>query len=137
MRCINGGEALFKTAADGQLIEMEGVLPEGPVIGRTSQNYQEDGWKWPGDRNMASVQALIEALEHNTEPQGSGDNGHRVLEMAIALRQSHRRGCVPVALPLSDRSLRIIPTPSRMYNKKPILGSEAYMAQVRSGWKEE
>ena len=52
--------------------------------------------------------------------------------MAIAVRESHRRGCAPVMLPLADRSLRIIPRPSRMYNKKPIFGRENYIDQVLS-----
>ena len=47
-----------------------------------------------------------------------------------ALRESHRRGHVPITLPLEDRSLKIIPVPSRMWNKKEVQGSEWYAAQI-------
>lgn len=112
-----------------KLEKIEGVLPEGRIYGE-ARDYDADGWKWPGDRNVASCKALIDALERGEDPPGSGDNGRKVLEMAIALRESHRQGCVPVSLPLVDRSLRIIPSPSRMYNKKPIFGHDKYMSQV-------
>lgn len=114
-----------------KLEKIEGVLPEGPIYG-PERGYDAEGWRWPGDRNVASCKAIIDALERGEDPPGSGENGVKVLEMAIAVRESHRRGCAPVALPLADRSLRIIPKPSRMYNKKPIFGREKYMDQVLS-----
>ena len=46
------------------------------------------GGDGPGDRNVASVQSIIDALEQDIEPRGSGDNGRKVLEIAIALRES-------------------------------------------------
>lgn len=113
------------------LKKIEGLLPETNIYGTRSSEYGEDGWRWPGDRNVASVQAIVDSLENDTEPMGSGDNGRKVLEIAIALRESHRRGHAPVALPLRDRSLRIIPHPSRMENKKTLWGREKYMPQVR------
>ena len=109
--------------------KIEGVLPEGRIYGEF-RDYDADGWMWPGDRNVASCKAIIDALEGGVDPPGSGVNGCKVLEIAIALRESHRQGCVPVALPLVDRNLRILPSPSRMHNKKPILGHEQYMKQV-------
>ena len=117
-----------------KLEKIEGVLPEGPIYGvyGEERGYDADGWRSLGDRNRASCKAIIDALERGEDPPGSGENGVKVLEMAIAVRESHRRGCVPVALPLADRSLRIIPRPSRMYNKKPIFGREKYMDQVLS-----
>lgn len=36
-----------------------------------------------------------------------GEFGREALEIAIALRESHRRGNVRVDLPLDDRSLRM------------------------------
>ena len=89
-----------------KLEKIEGVLPEGRIYGEP-RGYGED-------------------------PPGSGENGRKVLEMAIALRESHRQGYAPVKLPLVDRNLRIIPSPARMYNKKPIFGREKYMDQVLS-----
>ena len=114
-----------------KLEKVEGVLPEGPIYGE-ARDYDDEGWKWPGDRNVASCKAIIDALERGEDPPGSGENGRIVLEMAIGLRESHRQGCAPVRLPLTDRNLRIIPSPGRMYNKKPIFGREQYMHQVLS-----
>ena len=117
--------------AGGSLKKVEGVFPETSVYGRMSGDYDADGWRWPGDRNIASVQSIVDALEQDIEPRGSGDNGRKVLEIAIALRESHRRGHAPVRLPLEDRSLRLFPKSSRMDNKKPQMGREQYMPQVQ------
>ena len=115
-----------------ELQKVEGVFPDTSVYGRRSSEYDDEGWRWPGDRNMTSVQSIVDALEMDIEPRGSGDNGRKVLEMAIALRESHRQGHAPVKLPLADRSLRLFPKKSRMDNKKPQLGRENYMPQIES-----
>ena len=64
------------------------------------------------------------------EPRSSGDNGRIVLEMAIALRESERRGFSPVKLPLEDRGLKIIPARSRLHYKKEVYGKEWYAEQM-------
>lgn len=110
--------------------EIEGLFPETSVVGRTSSQREPDGWLWPGDRNLASVSLFVDHLDQDLDPPGSGDNGGKVLEMAIGLRESHRRGHEPVRFPLEDRSLRMIPSPSRMNYKKPQVGRDAYMAQM-------
>jgi hypothetical protein len=50
--------------------------------------------------------------------------------MAIGLRESHRRGHVPVQLPLKDRSLRLFPHKSRWLYKKEVYGQEWYAKQM-------
>lgn len=110
--------------------EIEGLFPKTNVVGKTSAHREADGWLWPGDRNLASVSLFVDYLEQDLDPPGSGDNGRKVLEMAIALRESHRQGHAPVRFPLEDRSLRMIPSSSRMNYKKPQMGREAYMAQM-------
>ena len=107
-----------------------GVFHKTSIIERTISEYEPDGWAWPGDRNLASVNSIVDALENDTEPLSSGDNGRKVLEMAIGVRESHRRGHAPVRFPLEDRTLRMIPHMSRMEYKKPQVGTEAYMAQI-------
>ena len=114
----------------GELKQVADVLPEADVLGRRSVEYDDDGWRWPGDRNMASVQSIVDALEMDTEPRSSGDNGRKVLEIAIAIRESHRRGHSPVKLPLVNRDLRLFAKNWRMENKKPLFGREKYMSQV-------
>ena len=137
-RSNNGFLHLWKADDDvarptwASLKKVEGVFPETSVYGRMSGSYGDDGWRWPGDRNIATVQSIVDSLEKDIEPRGSGDNGRKVLEIAIALRESHRRGHVPVRLPLEDRSLRLFPKSSRMDNKKPQIGRENYMPQIEA-----
>ena len=121
--------SLWKPDDDGNLKKVDGLFRETPIR-HAGSSYEPDGWKWPGDRNIASVQSIVDALENDTEPTGSGENGRRVLELAIATRESHRQGHAPVRLPLEDRTLRMIPSRSRWEYKKPQMGKEAYMEQI-------
>lgn len=114
------------------LVAVEAGLSEGSVYGRRPTEFDDDGWRWPGDRNVASVARFLDSFEAGIDPGGSGDNGRKVLELAIAIRESHRRDHAAVRLPLEDRSLQMVPGPSRMDNKKPILGHGAYMEQLGS-----
>ena len=57
---------------------------------------------------LTIVEDLIQAIETGSDPRCSGDDGRAALEVAIALRQSHRDGFVRVDLPLADRSLGIL-----------------------------
>ena len=52
--------------------------------------------------------------------------------MAIALRESARRGGVPQPLPLADRSSQIEPHPGRLFSKKGgALTLENYAQEIR------
>ena len=58
-------------------------------------------------------------------PQCSGEDGRAALEVAIAMRESHRRDGQRVRLPLTDRQLRLVSsdtfqdhTPARLRRKK-------------------
>ncbi|MBI2951958.1 hypothetical protein HYY27_07685, partial [bacterium] len=68
------------------------------------------------------IQSLIACIEGGGEPLCSGDDMRKALEIAVALRESHRRGRVPVRLPIEDRTLKIIPSPYRWLGGKPIEG---------------
>ena len=57
---------------------------------------------------LTIVADLINAIETGEPPKCSGEDGREALEVAVALRESHRRGGVKVSLPLADRSLRIL-----------------------------
>ena len=61
----------------------------------------------PGS-GLTIVSDLIEAAETGRPARCSGEDGCKALEIAIALRESHRRGGVRVDLPVADRSLRIV-----------------------------
>ncbi len=56
---------------------------------------------------VGQVKDAIACLETGKTPNCSGDMGRHLLEIAIAIRESHRRGNVRVDLPLTDRSLAI------------------------------
>ena len=53
------------------------------------------------------IEDIIQSIETGGRPKASGEDGRAALETAIALRESHRRGGVRVALPIEDRSLGI------------------------------
>ncbi len=54
------------------------------------------------------IEDLMQAHENGGDPKVTGEDGLKALEIAIALRESHRRGGVKVNLPLEDRSLKVI-----------------------------
>ena len=112
---------------------MKGLFKEESQHER-SGTHGEDGWRWAGNRNLASVRSMIDAIESGVDPIGSGENSLKCLEIAIALRESHRHGRTPVRLPLEDRSLRIIPPMSRWLNKKETMSIESYRASI-GNWK--
>jgi predicted dehydrogenase len=56
---------------------------------------------------VLAVHDLVACLESDKQPTCSGDDGLAVLELAIALRQSHRQGGRRIDLPLADRQLLI------------------------------
>jgi predicted dehydrogenase len=57
---------------------------------------------------LSVVDDLVAAIESSATPACSGDDGLAALEIAVALRSSHRRGGLRIDLPLADRSLGIL-----------------------------
>lgn len=96
-----------------------------------------DGWLTPsGRRQKGGMVSLIDAMEHGKPLRCSGENLRDVLEIAIALRESHRRGFAAVKLPLPDRSLTLNAAKGRMLNKKEVYGKDWYapvIARAASG----
>lgn len=66
------------------------------------------------------LHSLLGCIEHGGEPLCSGADMRWALEIAIALRESHRRGHGAMGLPLADRSLQIIPRPYRWLGGEPV-----------------
>ena len=56
---------------------------------------------------LTIIEDLVNASENGAVPRCSGDDGLKALEIALALRESHRVGGHKIALPLNDRSLGI------------------------------
>ncbi len=46
---------------------------------------------------------LMRAVENNTEPPGSGEEGCRAFEMILGIYQSHREGGGRIELPMAER----------------------------------
>lgn len=63
--------------------------------------------RYPG-MGLTIIADLISAIENGHQAKCSGADGLEALEVAIALRESHRRGGQKVHLPLEDRSLGIL-----------------------------
>ena len=88
--------------------------------------FDEEGWAIPENRLNDTVQWVVDSLDTGVAPRCSGDDLRKALEIVIALRQSHRRGHVPIHLPLEDRSLKMYPEVLRWDNKKDYLDDEWY-----------
>lgn len=56
---------------------------------------------------IAVLEDLFEAIETGRPPRCSGEDGRAALEIAVALRESHRQGGGRIDIPLTDRSLGI------------------------------
>jgi predicted dehydrogenase len=56
---------------------------------------------------VGQVKDIVECLETGKSPNCPGEMGRHLLEIAIAVRESHRRGNVRIDLPLADRRLAI------------------------------
>ena len=123
-------EGGMEQSAWTDLKKMEGVFSETEILHQGFGTIDDEGWERGGARQHATIQSMVNALEMDVEPSGNGDNGRKVLEMAIAIRESHYRGHIPVKLPLEDRSLRMIPVPGRWLNKKEVYGREWYTKQL-------
>ncbi len=128
------GLHLLKVEGEGQpgpgstLKEVEGVFEEQTFSPR---GHGADGWQSPGEVMPAIVEDIVNSLETGADLNvTTGDDMRHALEIAIAMRESHRRDRVPVELPLEDRSLVMYPEKSRWHYKKELMGREAYMAQL-------
>ncbi len=110
-----------------ELKEEEGLFEDAKPWG---PGLDDEGWVSMSTRQADSIQSINDALEKGIEPRCSGDNMRKVLEIAIALRESHRNNHAPIRLPLEDRSLKIIPAKSRLLYKKEVYGKEWYATQM-------
>ncbi len=63
--------------------------------------------KRPRSSQQAAIEGLVKNLQEGTAPLCPGEYGREALEIAIGLRESHRRDGVKIQLPLADRSLQM------------------------------
>jgi predicted dehydrogenase len=71
---------------------------------------------------LTVIDDLVHCIETGAQPRCSAEDGRKALEIAIALRESHRQGGRRIDLPLADRSLRILSVE---------IGGDAVPARVR------
>ena len=105
---VIGTQGVLRAIADAQQVQFYKTV-ESSLAGRRAEPAQHI-FPLPAashSSNTRTVLDLITCIETGKEPNCSGDDGRHALEVAIAMRESHRRGGTRVALPLADRSLHI------------------------------
>ncbi len=99
---IAGETGTLRASANGGDIEWWSVVEKGMPVRRPIPRPQRI--LSPG---VNAVHDFIAAIETGKKPECAGEDGVAALEVAIALRESHRLGGRRVELPLVDRSLGI------------------------------
>lgn len=102
--------------AEGRIRVLESILQFElwkTVRGGASGNLQPAQITYPYPKHMQGmgltiVEDIVTSSEVGRKPRCSGGDARHALEIALAMRESHRRGFVKVDLPLLDRSLGII-----------------------------
>ena len=105
---VIGTQGMLRAIADAQQVQFYKTV-ESSLEGRRAEPAQHI-FPLPAtshSSNTRTVLDLITCIETGKEPNCSGDDGRHALEVAIAMRESHRRGGTRVELPLADRSLHI------------------------------
>jgi predicted dehydrogenase len=77
-----------------------------PETGGPIQCQFPNPWH-PRSSMVDAIEGVCRSIEAGEEKICPGEFGREALEIAIAMRESHRRGGVKIELPLEDRSLRI------------------------------
>lgn len=77
-----------------------------PETGGPIQCQFPNPWH-PRSSMVDAIEGVCRSIELGEERTCPGEFGREALEIAIAMRESHRRGNVRIDLPLRDRSLRI------------------------------
>ena len=79
---------------------------------RSGRNVpMQNAFPWPTvieGTGVTIVRDLVNAIEMGSQPRCSGEDGLAALEVAVALRESHRQGGIKVTLPLANRALGIL-----------------------------
>ena len=107
---VTGSEGMIRIMRDGQ--SMEHWTLEGPPPGMRGKGAARRFVPNPHVGRSPGVNALydiIDCMEKGGTPRCDGQAAREALEIAIATRESHRRGGVKVDLPLANRTLRIVP----------------------------
>jgi predicted dehydrogenase len=105
---VIGTEGRLRAVNDGEDVEFWKLVPPTlPGRSREPARFVFPHHHPVGTANARTVEDLIAGVATGKEPNCNGEAARHALEIAIALRESHRRGGVRVDLPLADRTLRI------------------------------
>lgn len=105
---VIGTEGRFRSFANGQDVELLKAHPGGP---RGRGVPARIPFPWPAQihgMGLTIIDDLISSVENGHDPRCSGEDGLEAFEVAVALRESHRRGGEKVTLPLENRTLGIL-----------------------------
>ena len=122
----NGVRAMINSSAAERSWDIEFVCERGRIVSRNAhawfelwalepaesgvsyQSQRQFPFPWrPRSSMVDAIEDVARSIESGEETLCPGEFGREALEVAIALRESHRRGGVRVDLPLADRSLSI------------------------------
>jgi predicted dehydrogenase len=125
-RFASGAYAHLRTLETGLVDELDVIGSDGRIRA-TNNGVTWELWKrvgegrraefalhqfprpqWLASPGVMAVRDLIRVIETGQPPAATGEDGLAHLEAILAMRESHRRGGVRVALPLADRSLRVL-----------------------------
>ena len=77
--------------------------------------------------------SIVDALDNGSAPRCSGRDQQQAFEIAVALRESARRGHAPVRLPLPPdlRQQPMWPVPYRWNSKRDLYGGAWYRREMQ------
>ena len=130
---VIGTQGVLRAIADAQQVQFYKTVASS-LPGRRAEPAQHI-FPLPGashSSNTRTVLDLITCIETGKEPNCSGDDGRHALEVAIAMRESHRRGGTRVALPLADRSL-YMRSSETLHGDEPAIVRRAHAAAQAAG----
>ncbi|MBM3934605.1 MAG: Gfo/Idh/MocA family oxidoreductase [SAR202 cluster bacterium] len=124
--------------AEGRKTQMAGSFFPYPDTANVSllTNYDSEGWEVQRTRLTESVDAFVESVDKGVPSKCSGNDLRKALELAIGIRESHRRGITPVKFPLEDRSLKIIPSARRMVGRRISESTDSFLKSIKNHKKE-
>jgi len=98
----------------------------------TEDEYDEEGWRKTSEVMTESISDVVESLDTGKPLEiTTGDDLRHALEIAVAIRESARRGSAPVKLPIEDRNIMMYPAVWRWHYSKDVFGAEWYREQMK------
>ena len=109
---VIGTAGRIRSLNNAEEFELIRTIPGGRRGGGVPAKFP---FPWPvrmEGMGLTIVADIVAAIETGQPPKCAGEDGRHALEVAIALRESHRRGGIKVNLPLEDRKRRILASES-------------------------